>query len=266
MKLGFIGAGNMAGALMQGVIKGSVVQAKDVHLYDVNQERLQQLNHDFGVTIHDRCADMIAACDMVVLAVKPYVAGEVIAQQRDALKGKAVISIMGSWTTDMLKGALDPSTRFLRVMPNTPALVGEGMTALCDEVTLTGEEKAFAEKMFLSCGKASWIHENLMDAETAIAGCAPAFVYMFIEALGDAGVLLGLARAQAYEMAAQAVKGSAKMVLETGMHPGALKDMVTSPAGATIVGCMTLEEKGMRGAVMDAVVASAKKAGEPTKA
>ncbi|MEG2860016.1 MAG: pyrroline-5-carboxylate reductase [Clostridia bacterium] len=260
MNLGFIGAGNMAGALVTGTVKGAVLPAEQVHVYDINAEKTREMQARLGVTPACDCEKMIKDCDMVVLAVKPNVAGKVLAQYRRALSGKALISIAAGWTSEMLAKALDPTTRILRVMPNTPALCGVGMTAFSLAHTLTEDEKSFAESMFRSLGLLEWVHEYQMEAVIGVSGSGPAYAYLFIEALADAGVLLGLTRAQSLEMAAQTLKGSAEMVLTTGRHPGALKDDVCSPGGTTIVAVRTLEEKGLRAAVIGAAVAAAEKA------
>ena len=259
MKLGFVGAGNMAGALISGVVNGSVLPACDVHVFDVNQKHAQAMQEKLGVTAHETCEAMIDASDVVVVAIKPYVVSKVLSQQRTRLRGKAVISIAAGWTSEMLAQALDASTRYLRVMPNTPALVLNGMTALSLLTTLTQAENAFAEQMFGALGRMCWVNEDQMEAVTGVSGCGPAYAYLFIEALADAGVYLGLGRALSIEMAAQTLKGAAEMVLQTGRHPGDLKDMVCSPGGATIVGVKALEDHGFRAAVFDAAVKSADK-------
>ena len=173
-----------------------------------------------------------------------------------ALKGKALISIAAGWRVEMLKKAVGDGVRLLRAMPNTPLLVGDGMTAFSREHTLTESEAAFAEGLFRALGRQLWVEEYQMDAVTALSGSSPAFVYIFTEAMADAGVACGLSRVQAVEMAAQTLLGSAKMVLETGMHPGALKDMVCSPAGTTIAGVRALEAHNFRSVVMEAVIAA----------
>ncbi len=260
MKIGFIGAGNMASAIVGGMVHGSVLPPEQILLYDPMMEKTRRLEKELGVRAMEDCAQMVGQCDMLVLAVKPAVAGGVLAQFYAALSHRALISIAAGWTSDMLKGALEPSTRVLRVMPNTPALVGAGMTALSLAHSLSDEEAAFAEKLFGALGRVAWVQEHQMEAVIGLSGSGPAYVYMFIEAMADAGVASGLPRAQAYELAAQTVLGSAKMVLETGSHPGELKDAVCSPAGTTIAAVRSLEKDGFRSAVMEAVLASTEKA------
>ncbi len=266
MNIGFIGAGNMAGALIQGIIKGEILSGANVHVYDTNRARLDQLVSAFDVRAHGTCADMIASAGIIVLAVKPNVVAKVLEEEKSALKDKALISIAAGWTSRMLSNALDPATRVLRVMPNTPALVTCGMTAFSSSHTLTDWEKAFAERVFESLGKLIWVREDQMEAVIGVSGSGPAYAYLFIEALADAGVYMGLARDQAMVMAAQTLKGAGEMVLESGSHPGLLKDAVCSPGGTTIAAVKVLEEKGLRAAVIDAAVAAYDKAVQMSKA
>ena len=179
---------------------------------------------------------------------------------RPALRGKAVLSIAAGWTVDMLEKALEGTgATWLRVMPNTPALVGEGMTALCDDTTFSQEDFDFCKGIFDAIGKTKILPERLFDGVTAISGSSPAYVYMMIEAMADAGVREGLPRACAYEMAAQSVLGSALMVLSSGTHPAALKDNVCSPGGTTIEAVAELEKDGFRNAIMEAMRVCAEK-------
>jgi pyrroline-5-carboxylate reductase len=196
---------------------------------------------------------------VLILAVKPNILEKVVKEAGEALCGKAVISIAAGWTSKMLQDLM-PACRILRVMPNTPALVGEGMTAMSKAHTLTAEESLLAERIFSSFGRAVWVEEYMMEAVIGVSGSGPAYAFMFIEAMADGGVLKGLPRKTAQEIAAQTLLGAAKMVLESGMHPAELKDMVCSPGGTTIEAVRRLEEKGMRSAVMEAVAASADKA------
>lgn len=260
--LGFIGAGNMAGALLHGAVQRNVLPAKEIHIFDVDKRKMNALQNELGVQTHESCAEMIALCDIVLMAIKPNVVGKVLQENREVLKGKALISIAAGWSVDMLRRALSAQTRILRVMPNTPALVGEGMAALSKAHSLTEEEAAFAQRLFSALGRVVWVEEYQMEAVTGMSGSGPAYAYLFIEAMADGGVACGLPRAQAIEMAAQTLLGSARMVLESGQHPGALKDMVCSPGGTTITAVRTLESSGFRGAVLDAVIAACEKAME----
>ena len=175
------------------------------------------------------------------------------------LDGKFVISIVAGWTYEMLERALPDTTRFVRVMPNTPLSVGEGMSLLSQRCKCSEEEFAFAKSIFASAGKVAEVEDHMFTAATSISGCGPAFVFQFIEALADGGVRYGVPRALAYELAAQTLLGSAKMVLESGEHPGKLKDAVCSPGGTTIEGVYALEKGGMRAAVMEALGATVEK-------
>ncbi len=204
-------------------------------------------------------AALAAACDCVILAVKPVYTAQVIREAYDALDGKLVISIVAGWTYDMLEKALPPHARFICVMPNTPLAVGEGMSVISMRRRCTEEDVALTESIFAAGGKVVHVEEHVYTAATAISGCGPAFVYQFVEALADGGVRYGVPRALADELAAQTLIGAARMVAETGEHPGRLKDAVCSPGGTTIEGVYALEKGGMRAAVMDAVGATIEK-------
>ena len=260
--LGFIGTGAMGGAICRGILQAKALKQNEVGLFDISREKSARLAEELGVRAYSSCEEMVARCEMVLLAVKPNVVAKVLSGLREDLAGKALISIAAGWTAAKLAALLDPSTRILRVMPNTPALVGEGMTAFSRECTFTDEEKQRAEGFFSSVGRLVWVEEKQIDAVVGVSGSGPAYAYMFIEAMADGGVAAGLPRAQAQELAAQTLLGSARMVLESGLHPGALKDMVCSPGGTTIAAVRSLEKDGMRGAVIDAVLEAAKKAGE----
>lgn len=260
--IGWIGTGAMGGAILRGVCKTSAVKQTEVCIYDASVEKAAALAAEMSVKAYANCGEMIADCDIILIAIKPNVVSNVLDEYREDLAGKALISIAAGWTTEMLRSRLDPSTRVLRAMPNTPALVGEAMTAFSKSHTLTDEQIALAERIFTSIGKLAYVDEKLINAVIGVSGSGPAYVYMFIEALADGGVFAGLPRAQAMELAAQTLVGSAKMVMESGMHPGALKDMVCSPGGTTIAAVKSLEESGFRASVINAVVAAAKKAEE----
>lgn len=249
MKLGFIGAGNMAGAILLGGAHGA-------NVYDVNAETMRRREQECGAVPFSSADALIRDSDVILLAVKPNVAPSVLRENRAAFAGKAVISIVAGLTVATLKALLPAEARFLRVMPNTPAMAGAGMTALCMEHTLTDAEKAFAESLFNAIGRTVWLHEYQMDGAVGVSGSGPAYAFLFLEAMADGGVALGLSRQDAYLMAAQTLLGSAKLALESGKHPGELKDMVCSPAGTTIQAVRALEEKGLRSAVMEAVIAA----------
>lgn len=263
-RLGFIGGGNMGGAILRGVLADGYVKATDVAVCDVSRRKLEEISRELPlVTCVESAVELVEMCDMIILAVKPYFLGGVIEDVRDVLQGKAIISIAAGWTVAMLAEALDgTNATYLRVMPNTPAMVGEGMTALCDDTNFSKDDFAFAKGIFDACGRTVILPERLFDGVIAISGSSPAYVFMMIEAMADAGVKEGIPRACAYEMAAQAVLGSALMVLQSGTHPASLKDAVCSPGGTTIEAVEELERKGFRAAVMDAMGACAEKSRE----
>lgn len=260
MKIGFIGAGNMGGAILRGAIKAGFITAEEVMVFDTNQELLASLRNEYNIRLADSNAVLAQMCEWIVLAVKPVFLQGVLEEISPFLKEKNVISIAAGWSVAMLKNALDGSgARILRVMPNTPALVGAGMTALCTETDLCDADFEWAKKLFSTLGMVQLVPERLFDAVIAVSGSSPAYVFMFIEAMADAAVKLGMPRKMAIESAAQAVYGSAQMVLKTHEHPAVLKDNVCSPGGTTIEAVQTLEENGFRGAVMRAMEDCAKK-------
>ena len=265
MKLGFIGVGNMGEAILRGALRGGVVQAEDVLAFDVSREKLERLGDELRIVTCASAAELIAGSDIVLLAVKPHICPAVLAENGDALCGKALISIAAGWSQQRLEAALPPSVRVLRVMPNTPALVGAGMTAICRQTTLSAADLAYAQGIFDAIGETAVIDEKLFDGFIAVSGSSPAYIFMLIEAMADAAVREGIRRPDAVKMAAQAVIGSAKMVLETGKHPGQLKDEVCSPAGTTIEAVEMLEKRGFRAAVQDAMAVCAEKSRQMSK-
>ena len=262
--IGMIGAGNMGSAILRGIVEAEYVRASQIIAYDTNRKKMHELEEDLpGVVLAADCLEVAERADLVILAVKPIFVEEVIRQIHPALHGKAVLSIAAGWTVSMLEKSLANSgATYMRVMPNTPALVGEGMTALCDESTFSKEDFDFVKGIFDAIGKTRILPERLFDGVVAVSGSSPAYVYMMIEAMADAAVREGIPRVHAYEMAAQSVLGSALMVLSTGTHPAALKDAVCSPGGTTIEAVEELERKGFRAAIMDAMKVCADKSRE----
>lgn len=259
-RIGFIGGGNMGGAMMTGIIKTGVCEAQNVIVFDVYAPTLERLHNDLGVCTTESVAELIETSDVIVLAVKPQVLPSVLEEHGHLItEEKLVISIAAGITLGRLTGFLSENHKLVRVMPNTPAMVGEGMSGICANEKVSQDEKQEVMELFSSFGKAELVPEKLIDAVVGVSGSSPAYVYMFIEALADGAVAEGMPRAQAYTFAAQAVLGSAKMVLESGKHPGELKDMVCSPAGTTIEAVRTLEEGKMRAVVMNAVHVAAEK-------
>lgn len=261
MKIGFIGAGNMGGAILKGALQKGFLKASEVMVYDCNASLLDQWSKDYGVIPAQNNAHLTSECEWIVLAIKPVFFQNVLDEIRPELNAdKKIISIAAGWSIEMLKAQIgETGAKILRVMPNTPALVGAGLTAMCEESTLSADDFAWAKEMFETLGMVQIIPERLIDAVIAVSGSSPAYVFMFIEAMADAAVKLGMFRPMAIESAAQAVMGAAKMVLETHQHPAALKDNVCSPGGTTIEAVHVLEQKGMRAAVMDAMSACAEK-------
>jgi len=259
MKIGFIGAGNMGGAILMGALKSGFLTADDVLIFDLNRELTERWQSKYHVQCAQSNAHLAQECEWIVLAVKPVFLSGVLQEIRPYLNQKKVISIAAGWSVEMLKNACGEEAKLLRVMPNTPALVGAGLTALCEETTLEASSFEWAKKLFQTLGMVQVIPERLIDAVIAVSGSSPAYVFMFIDAMADAAVKLGMPRAMAIESAAQAVMGAAKMVLETKLHPAVLKDQVCSPGGTTIEAVQTLEEEGMRAAVIKAMVACAEK-------
>lgn len=258
MKLGFIGAGNMGSAILNGILKEGFLTADQIAVTDKAPASCAQFAAQ-GVRVMENNKSLASACECVLLAIKPIYTAQVIEEIFEEIKDKFVISIVAGWNYDMLDRALPKSARFVRVMPNTPLAVGEGMSLISEKCRCTQEEFAFAQAVFASAGKVTKVEDHVFIAATSINGCGPAFVYQFIEALADGAVRYGVPRAMAYELAAQTLIGAAKMVQETGEHPGKLKDAVCSPGGTTIEGVYALEKGGMRATVMDALGATIEK-------
>lgn len=255
-KIGFIGMGNMARAIAQGFIAAGAAQACDLYAYAPRFERLNDFCAPLGIHACRSVFELLENVDTVVMAVKPYVVEGVLSEIREALKGKAMLSVVAGYTCEKYRPLVDESVRVQYIMPNTPCMVGEGMLLFEQENTLTAAELEAAVKMFEALGAVEILPTHLMAPAMGISGCGPAFIAMVIEALGDAGVKYGLPRAAAYRLASQTVLGTGKMQLETGMHPGEIKDGVCSPAGTTIKGVEALEACGVRHAFMEAVRAT----------
>ena len=258
MKLGFIGTGNMAGAIMGGIIKNEIFRPEEIIGADISPAGRERVKETYGINVTADNREAARKAEALILSVKPQYYAEAIAEIRDCVSDdQLIITIAPGKTLAWLEEQFGKAVKIVRTMPNTPALVGEGMTAVCVNPYVTEEEKAYAMKILESFGKVEIVPEHLIDAVVAVSGSSPAYVFMFIEAMADAAVAEGMPRAQAYQFAAQAVYGSAKMVMETGKHPGELKDMVCSPAGTTIEAVRVLEECGFRSAVIEAMKACA---------
>lgn len=258
-KIGFIGAGNMGQAIIKGLLTAGLYSEKEILIYDV-EPLMDKLTVELGVGRATSEADLVRQVAITIIAVKPNMMPSVLsAIKAEVNESKVILSIAAGVTIETMANELPEAAKLVRVMPNTPALVGEGMSSLSVNQYVTREEQDLALKIFNSFGKVELVPEYLIDAVVGVSGSAPAYVYIFIEALADGAVLAGLPRAQAYQFAAQTVLGSAKMVLESGKHPAELKDMVCSPGGTTIAAVQALESGQFRGTVMNAVVAAAKK-------
>lgn len=261
MKIGFIGLGNMARAMIGGMLAKKIVTKKDIIGSAKTEETLKAIKEEYDIeTVLDNRA-VAHNADILILAVKPQFFGEVIPEIKEEVDEKTlVISIAAGKTIADIEALFEKELKIVRCMPNTPALVGEGCSGICRNERVTDEEMARCRELMESFGLAEEVPERLINAVAGISGCSPAYVFLFLEALADGAVAAGMPRKQAYTFAAQAVMGSAKLMLETGKHPGELKDMVCSPSGTTIEGVRILEKRGFRGAVMDAVKASVEKA------
>lgn len=256
MKIGFIGCGNMGQAMLWGMLNSGRIKTSDVIVSTKTLASRVNLNKKYGVEVAERNAEVAMVSDVIILAVKPQYYEEIISEIKGAMwDDKILVSIAPGKSLAWLEEKVGKRVKIIRTMPNTPSMVKEGMTGVCGNDLVTATEMDMVCKLFNTFSKTEIVTEQNMDVVTAVSGSSPAYVFMFIEAMADAAVEGGMPRQQAYTFAAQAVLGSAKMVLETDMHPGELKDMVCSPGGTTIQAIHVLEEKGMRAAVMDAMKA-----------
>lgn len=254
-KIGFIGCGNMGKAILGGLLASKQVQPEQIWVYTPSPEKVAVLHDKYGINAAGSGQEVAKSTDIIIGAVKPWIMTTVLGDIVPSLnKNALVISIAAGVTLDQLTKTLGNERKIVRAMPNMPALVNAGMTSLTPNALVTCEEIAQTLAIFRSFGQAEVVAESMIHQVVGISGSAPAYVFMFIEAMADAAVLNGMARAQAYKFAAQAVLGSAKMVLESGEHPGKLKDAVCSPGGTTIEAVRVLEEKGLRSAVIEAVI------------
>ena len=242
MKIGFIGCGNMGSAMIGGILKKGVFEKNEIIVSNLTEEGSRKSREKLGVVT------TLDNCEVVKNEVKGYLTPE-----------HMIVGIAPGKTLAWLEEKCEQPLKVVRLMPNTPAQVGEGMTGVCANERVTQEDLAQILTITNSFGRTEVVPERMMDAVGAVSGCSPAYVFMFIEAMADAAVAQGMPRKQAYQFAAQSVLGSAKMVLETGMHPGELKDMVCSPAGTTIEGVRILEQNGFRSAVFEALQGAADK-------
>jgi len=257
-KLGFIGVGNMGEALLRGIIGSGLMPPDDILASDTDSKKLGELVDELGITAVEGNCELVKSASVVLFALKPNVIEKVLLEVSPHFNPpKWCISIAAGIKTDVIENILPPETPVVRVMPNTPAMVSAGMAAICPGQHASEEHTQKTQQIFQAVGKAITVQEKLMDAVTALSGSGPAFVFLVIESLTDAGVQLGLSHADAAIMAAQTVFGAGKMVVDTGEHPAVLKNKVTSPGGTTAAGLYQLEHNGARAAIIDAVVAAA---------
>ncbi|MBC7108589.1 MAG: pyrroline-5-carboxylate reductase [Methanomassiliicoccales archaeon] len=256
-KIGFIGAGNMAEALMKGIISVGFAKKEEIIASEIIPERREYISKSIGIQTTDNNVEVAKVSEIVVLAVKPNVIGLVLQELKPYLTAeKLIISIAAGIRINFIESRLNPGVRVVRVMPNHACLVGASASGYALGKYAKKEDKEIVQKILESVGIAFCLDEKLIDAVTGLSGSGPAFVYLIIEALADGGVRAGLPRDVALALAAQTVYGSAKAVLMTKKHPGELKDQVASPAGTTIEGLAILEAAGVRGALIEAVYAA----------
>lgn len=267
-KLGFIGCGNMGSAMLEGILKAGIYKKENIFCSTKSEESKKALSEKFGINISDNIG-VTKNSDILILAVKPQFFSEVIKEIKNCVKeGTIIVSIAAGISIDDIDdmfGIFSYGLKVIRTMPNTPALVGEGMTAICPNKNITKEELEEVQNIFNSFGKSEILDEKYFHGFIALCGSSPAYAYMFIEAMGTAGIKAGIPAGKSYTLAAQSLLGTAKMVLETGEHPAVLKDKVCSPAGTTIEAVSVLENTGFRKSIIEAMEACEKKSKEMQK-
>ena len=261
-KLGIIGCGKMGSALLEGAIRAGAVAPEGVSAFDKFAQAAESLAGRCGSKLASSNAEVVAASDAILLCVKPQDMLTMLEELGEVSRGKLFISIAAGMTISAIEGALDPGARVIRVMPNTPALIGQGASAYALGSNATEDDAALASSLLSSVGTVTEVPEKLLDAVTGLSGSGPAYAYTIIEALADGGVLCGLSKAQAIELAAQTLAGAANLVLTTGDHPAHLRDQVTSPGGTTIAGLQALESGNLRATLIAAVEAATRRSQE----
>ena len=256
----------MAGAIIGGIIKSNLVESQNVIASAKTMTNLNKLKDEYNINVTLDAREVVKNSDIVFMAVKPNIFDGVLESVKDLIGDeKIVVSIAAGKSISSMENIIGDDKKIIRTMPNTPALVNEGMSALCPNKNIEDEELKIVKGIFDSFGKSEVVGEYLIDSVIGVSGSSPAYVFMFIEAMADAAVVGGMPRKQAYNFAAQSVLGAAKMVLESGKHPGELKDMVCSPGGTTIEAVKVLENEGMRSSVINAVCACIEKSKEMSK-
>lgn len=264
--IGFIGCGNMAQAMINSLIKSEKFPAKNIIASNRTLPLRESAIEEHNINLTNDNIEVASKSDYIILSVKPQTYEIVLNTIKDYVKKDGVVIGIGAGiSSKFLEEHLNQGTKYLKAMPNTPAMVGEGVTAISPGDRFEKDELQDIMEIFNAFGRVEIVDEKLMDGVTAVSGSSPAYVFMLIEAMADAAVLEGIPRSQAYNMAAQAVMGAAKMVLETNTHPGKLKDNVCSPGGTTIEAVVSLEKNGFRSAIMEAMKACADKSRKMNK-
>jgi len=262
-RIGFIGTGNMGASILRGILRSGTVGHENIYIFDTDKNKMEALAKETGVTACSGNAELARICDYIILAVKPAAVPQALAEAKDSFTDeKVLVSIAAGISIDSLRRHAGGDIKIVRTMPNLPLMVGEGMTVISFGDRISEEEKRTVKELFRSSGEAEELDEKLMNEVIALTSSSPAYVFMMIEAMADGAVQQGIPRQAAYKLAAQAVLGSAKMVLETGLHPAELKDRVCSPAGTTIEAVNELEKCGFRHAIMSAMKACTDRAAE----
>lgn len=264
-KIGFIGAGNMGGAILGGILNSKMIDNNHIIASAKSDRTIEKIKDDYNVNVTKDSKEVVEFSDLIVIGVKPDIYDEILEEIKDLIKDKIIITIAAGKTIEAMEKIIGDDKKIVRTMPNTPSLVGEGMTSLSPNKNISEEELSFVKSIFDSLGKSEVVKEDLIHAVIGASGSSTAYAFMFIEAIADGAVRAGMPRDKAYTFAAQGVLGAAKMVLDTGKHPGELKDMVCSPGGTTIEAVKVLEEEKFRGAVLKAIDSCIKKSVEMSK-
>ena len=265
-KIGFIGAGNMGGSILGGILKSKMIDNENIMASVKSDRSMEKVKNEYNVHVTKDSREVAKFSDLVVIGVKPNIYDEVLEEIKDVIDDKKIIiTIAAGKTIESVEKIIGNDKKIIRTMPNTPSLVGEGMTSLSPNKNISQEELDFVKSLFDSLGKSEVVNEDLIHAVIGASGSSTAYAFMFIEAIADGAVRAGMPRDKAYKFAAQGVLGAAKMVLETDKHPGQLKDMVCSPGGTTIEAVKVLEEEKFRGIVLKAIDACVNKSIEMSK-
>lgn len=264
-KIGFIGAGNMGGAILGGILNSKIIDNNHIIASAKSDRTIEKIKRDYNVNVTKNSKEVVEFSDLIVIGVKPEIYDEILEEIKDLIDDKIIITIAAGKTIEAMEQIIGDDKKIVRTMPNTPSLVGEGMTSLSPNKNISEEELDFVKSIFDSLGKSEVVKEDLIHAVIGASGSSTAYAFMFIEAIADGAVRAGMPRDKAYTFAAQGVLGAAKMVLDTEKHPGELKDMVCSPGGTTIEAVKVLEEEKFRGAVLKAIDSCIKKSIEMSK-